>query len=93
MTLTAPEADALARVLRALGGHESQFVLGGGWAHRLMRRHPAARPPAHPPLVTTDRAPTPVAATRRRRRTPAHDLCGETWRIAPVLAAKSGHAR
>lgn len=52
--LTAEEAEAIGRVLRALEAHEAAFVVVGGWAHRLMRRHPAAHPPAHAPLLTAD---------------------------------------
>jgi hypothetical protein len=45
---------ALARLLTALRPWLSDLVLVGGWAHRLHRFHPLARPPAHQPLRTRD---------------------------------------
>lgn len=52
--LTDGEAEALRRVFGALGAHEAAFVVVGGWAHRLMRRHPAAHPPPYAALLTAD---------------------------------------
>jgi hypothetical protein len=45
---------AFARLVTALRPWLGDLVLVGGWAHRLHRFHPLAKPPAHQPLRTRD---------------------------------------
>ena len=52
--LSAEEADVLRRLLRSLKGAESEFIVAGGQAARLLRLHPLARPLEWSPLLTHD---------------------------------------
>jgi hypothetical protein len=45
---------AFARLIKALRPWLGHLVVVGGWAHRLHRLHPLARPPAYQPLLTRD---------------------------------------
>jgi hypothetical protein len=46
--------EAFSRLITALRPWLGQLVVVGGWAHRLHRFHPLAKPPAHLPLRTRD---------------------------------------
>ena len=48
------DLTAFARLVTALRPWQDDLVLVGGWAHRLYRFHPLARPPVHLPLRTRD---------------------------------------
>ena len=48
------DLTAFARLVTALRPWLGDLVLVGGWAHRLHRFHPLARPPVHLPLRTRD---------------------------------------
>jgi hypothetical protein len=53
--LSPQEVNSLSRVHRALAAAPpGTFVVVGGWAARLLRRHPLARPPQFDPLTTAD---------------------------------------
>lgn len=45
---------AFARLIGALRPWLGELVLVGGWAHRMHRLHPTARPPEYAPLTTRD---------------------------------------
>lgn len=66
--LAPEEIDALRRVLLVVSEvTENALIVVGGWAARLLRRHPLARPPAYQTLQTKD---LDIAATDRLRGTP-----------------------
>lgn len=48
------DLEAFARLVAALRPWLGQFVVVGGWAHRLHRFHRLAKPPSHLPLRTRD---------------------------------------
>lgn len=48
------DLEAFARLVTALRPWLGQFVVVGGWAHRLHRFHRLAKPPSHLPLRTRD---------------------------------------
>jgi hypothetical protein len=57
-----PEFASLARLVESLMPWLDQVVIIGGWAHRLHRLHPSARPLQYEPLATLDAG---VALPRR----------------------------
>jgi Nucleotidyltransferase len=57
-----PEFASLARLVESLMPWLDQVVIIGGWAHRLHRLHPSARPLQYEPLATLD---ADVALPRR----------------------------
>jgi hypothetical protein len=52
--LSSDEVDALRRVHAVVSKFPGAFVIVGGWAAHLLRRHPLARPPDFDPLRTED---------------------------------------
>lgn len=48
------DLEAFARLVTALRPWLGQFIVVGGWAHRLHRFHRLAKPPSHMPLRTRD---------------------------------------